>query len=90
MNIELYLAFVVASAVLIIVPGPNVMLIVDNSGSMNNITWHPEFDPTVTPTCQHYNDSTTYSFSSTLTLNRCGNTRRGLALVSLDLIEPAD
>ncbi len=27
MNIELYLAFVVASAVLIIVPGPNVMLI---------------------------------------------------------------
>ena len=31
MNIELYLAFVVASAVLIIVPGPNVMLIVAHS-----------------------------------------------------------
>ena len=31
MNIELYLAFVVASAVLIIVPGPNVVLIVAHS-----------------------------------------------------------
>ncbi len=31
MNLELYLAFVVAASVLIVVPGPNVMLIVAHS-----------------------------------------------------------
>ncbi len=31
MNFELYLAFVVAATVLIVVPGPNVMLIVAHS-----------------------------------------------------------
>ena len=31
MNIELYLAFILATAVLIVVPGPNVILIVANS-----------------------------------------------------------
>ncbi len=54
---------------------PNVMLIVDNSGSMNNVVWHEQFDPTVVPTCTHYDDATTYSFSTELTLTRCSNTR---------------
>ncbi len=31
MNLELYLAFVVAATVLIVIPGPNVMLIVAHS-----------------------------------------------------------
>mgnify|MGYP003449992872 FL=1 len=27
---------------------PNVLLVVDNSGSMNNMVWHPDFDPEAT------------------------------------------
>lgn len=54
---------------------PNVMLVVDNSGSMNNIVWHPAFDPEVSPSCSYYNDGTTYNFDSTITMSRCGNTR---------------
>ncbi|MCP3977221.1 MAG: hypothetical protein GY720_22255, partial [bacterium] len=26
---------------------PNVVLMVDNSGSMHHVVWHPNFDPTV-------------------------------------------
>src|SRR5690606_10362625 len=29
---------------------PNVMLLMDDSGSMDNIIWHDDFDPTVTYT----------------------------------------
>lgn len=54
---------------------PNVVLMVDNSGSMNHVVWHPEFDPSTTPSCRSYNDTATYSFNSELTFSRCGNTR---------------
>ncbi|MGH0037787.1 MAG: pilus assembly protein [Myxococcota bacterium] len=54
---------------------PNVMMMVDNSGSMNNIVWHPEYDPSVDPSCNYYNDSSTYSYSSNWTATRCGNSR---------------
>ena len=30
---------------------PNVMLLVDNSGSMHSLVWHAAFDPSATPTC---------------------------------------
>ena len=30
---------------------PNVLLVVDNSGSMNNMVWHPDFDPEATYSC---------------------------------------
>ena len=58
-----------------IVP-PNVMMMIDNSGSMNNLVWHPAFDPTVTPTCRNYNDDTTYSFSGNLQFTVCGKNRK--------------
>jgi len=69
---------------------PNVMLVVDNSGSMNHVVWHPAFEPTVTPTCSCFSDSTIYvksgySFSAGVcgvgntispgTYTACGNTR---------------
>lgn len=28
---------------------PNVMMVVDNSGSMNNVIWHEDYDPTTIP-----------------------------------------
>ncbi|MFT5695099.1 MAG: type IV pilus assembly protein PilY1 [Myxococcota bacterium] len=54
---------------------PNVVLMVDNSGSMNHVVWHPSFDPTQTPTCTRYNNSSTYYYSSTLSFSQCGNSR---------------
>ena len=54
---------------------PNVVLMVDNSGSMNHVVWHPEFDPSDTPTCGVYNNGSTYYFSSELTFSQCGNSR---------------
>ncbi|MFQ5473464.1 MAG: hypothetical protein ACE5FA_11350, partial [Dehalococcoidia bacterium] len=54
---------------------PNVMLVVDNSGSMNHVVWHPAFDPALTPSCAVWNNDATYIFSSTLVFSRCGNQR---------------
>ncbi len=57
---------------------PNVLLFVDNSGSMNTVVYHPAFDPT-TPSssygCTYYSDTSTYLISSTVTQSHCGNTR---------------
>ncbi|MDH3686695.1 MAG: hypothetical protein OEP95_10735, partial [Myxococcales bacterium] len=55
---------------------PNVLLILDSSGSMNNMVWHPDFDPTVTPTCTAFSNSSNYFYTTTQT-NRthCSNTR---------------
>ena len=54
---------------------PNVVLMVDNSGSMGHMVWHEEFDPTSDPTCNNWTDDQTYYYSSTLTFTVCGNTR---------------
>jgi len=57
---------------------PNVLLFVDNSGSMNNIVWHPAFDPTASSPfqgCSPYNDNTTYYVTGNTTFSQCGNTR---------------
>ena len=59
---------------------PNVMLMVDNSGSMNNLVWHPSFDPTVNSTCVanfgfDIDNDVTYSFTGNITSTQCGNTR---------------
>lgn len=43
---------------------PNVILLMDNSGSMHHIVWHPMFDPTLTPTCQYWNNSSSYFVDS--------------------------
>ncbi|MDP6981311.1 MAG: PilC/PilY family type IV pilus protein [Myxococcota bacterium] len=54
---------------------PNVVLMVDNSGSMNHVVWHEAFDPAVDPTCAVYNNDATYYYSSTLSFSQCGNSR---------------
>ena len=54
---------------------PNVAIVLDNSGSMNEIVWHPAYDPTVDPSCNEWADWYQYGYSSTVTFSRCGNTR---------------
>ncbi|MCP3984875.1 MAG: hypothetical protein GY723_10835 [bacterium] len=44
---------------------PNVVLMVDNSGSMHHVVWHPNFDPTVSPPCGYFLDDDTYQVNST-------------------------
>jgi type IV pilus assembly protein PilY1 len=53
---------------------PNVLIQLDNSGSMNHIVWHPDFDPEEDYDCDYY-DSKTYFYSSTITRDHCGRTR---------------
>src|SRR6185436_5844929 len=43
---------------------PNVVLYLDVSSNMNQIEWHPSYDPTQTPSCTQWNNSTTYTFTS--------------------------
>jgi type IV pilus assembly protein PilY1 len=43
---------------------PNVILIMDNSESMNQIEWHPAFDQEATPVCAHWDNSTDYNFDA--------------------------
>jgi len=40
---------------------PNVMLLVDNSGSMNEVVWHGAFDPAATPTCAYWSNTISYN-----------------------------
>ena len=55
-----------------IVP-PNVLLMVDNSGSMSNLVWHPLYDPNATY-CNAYDESFVYSWDEGdfLTGDPCG------------------
>lgn len=39
---------------------PNVILMVDNSGSMHHVVWHPAYDPTVVATCNYFNNGAAY------------------------------
>ncbi len=54
---------------------PNVIMLVDNSGSMHHIVWHPAYDPSVTPTCTNWTNTSQYFYTTNTTLTRCGNTR---------------
>ncbi len=54
---------------------PNVLILLDNSGSMNEIVWHPAYNPTVTPSCTYYANDSTQTITSTISRTRCGNTR---------------
>ena len=54
---------------------PNVLIQLDNSGSMNHIVWHPAFDPDGTYDCSYYSSNYTYYLNSTITRTRCGRTR---------------
>lgn len=48
---------------------PNVLLHVDNSGSMNHIVWHEEYDPNAALSCNAFVDTATYSVNSDVTVN---------------------
>jgi len=39
---------------------PNVLLVIDNSGSMNEVVWHPSYDPSGDPPCNYWTDAETY------------------------------
>jgi len=39
---------------------PNVMLLVDNSGSMNTVVWAPGYNPSAVNTCNYFNNTTVY------------------------------
>lgn len=42
---------------------PNVMLLIDNSGSMNNVIWHEDYDPSTKPSYE-YNASEDWVYRS--------------------------
>lgn len=48
---------------------PNVLLHVDNSGSMNHIVWHEAYDPTAPVACTRFSNSTYYTVSSDVSYN---------------------
>ncbi len=39
---------------------PNVLLQVDNSGSMNHVVWHPAYDPASVSKCDYWDDNQQY------------------------------
>ena len=43
---------------------PNVILFLDVSSNMLQIEWHPAYDPTATPSCTHFDNNTTYTYTS--------------------------
>jgi len=55
---------------------PNVMILLDNSGSMNHIVWHPAFDPAKTYDCSDFTGELTYYLSSSGNATYCGVTRK--------------
>lgn len=55
---------------------PNVMIQLDNSGSMNHITWHPAFDPAAAVDCAAFNPVVSYGLPATNDYTFCGRTRR--------------
>ena len=53
---------------------PNVMLLIDNSGSMNELVWHPDYNPATTYSCTGFTADDSFS-SATKTWTKCGHTR---------------
>jgi type IV pilus assembly protein PilY1 len=56
---------------------PNVVIIMDNSKSMNHIEWHPKFDPNAASYgCSDFNNSQVYPYSIDTNETHCTNTRK--------------
>ncbi len=53
---------------------PNVLLMIDNSGSMNELVWHPDYNPALTYSCTGFTADDSFS-TATKTWTRCGKTR---------------
>ncbi len=54
---------------------PNVLIQLDNSGSMNHIVWHPAYDPEENNDCDDFNSNGTYYIYQTKTYEFCDRTR---------------
>src|SRR5687767_12150445 len=66
---------------------PNVVMIFDNGARMNQIEWHPAFDPDASSTCAAFSPTSDYAQGSSATVGAypgdignntetwCGNTR---------------
>jgi len=52
---------------------PNVLLHVDNSGSMNHIVWHEAYDPDAALSCSYFTDAQQYFVSSDVAFNTNGS-----------------
>jgi type IV pilus assembly protein PilY1 len=56
---------------------PNVILLMDNSLSMNQIEWHPAFDPDAgSYGCNDFDNAVMYEYTVTVEETHCGNTRK--------------
>lgn len=57
---------------------PNVLLLVDNSQSMNNLVWHPDFDPSKPTACNYHKSDLRISKDTTYTAtgSGCNNSKR--------------
>jgi type IV pilus assembly protein PilY1 len=54
---------------------PNVMILMDNSGSMNNVIFHPDFNPGLTYG-DNWSDTGQYEFTSTINRTYNGHTAK--------------
>ena len=54
---------------------PNVLLMLDTSLSMNEIVWHPDFDPTATYSCADFIPDMIYVTNNDVTITACLRTR---------------
>jgi type IV pilus assembly protein PilY1 len=63
---------------------PNVILIQDNSVSMNHMEWHWDFDPNATPDCSYWDNDTEYS------VNGAGPLDPAAGSLTLDALATAD
>jgi type IV pilus assembly protein PilY1 len=55
---------------------PNVILLMDNSASMNHIEWHPAFDPNADPAtfgCADFDNATVYDYTADIEEDHCGS-----------------
>lgn len=53
---------------------PNVLILVDNSGSMNELVWHPDYNPAVASSCNAFTSQQSFT-SASRTWTACGRTR---------------
>lgn len=55
---------------------PNVLFMLDNSGSMDTIVWHPAYNPAGVYDCNAFTNTTVYGVGATGNYTFCGRTRR--------------
>jgi hypothetical protein len=64
---------------------PNVIMIMDNSESMNQIEWHPAFDQEAVPVCNEFDNDTDYTFDDLLTWFGVGGNPSSMSVTVADV-----